>query len=264
VQSDKGNGEASNSRAVNVAVQTDFCVLHQVSTGADVTIDTAASSDATQTLAKQKAAQQTSAACAQQEAPLPPAHRLEEEEAQAADQAAPRSKDAGCDARSDADLTSDEEEDAQPEGNSTSFGRAHSSTSSSSGISHARQSHGRSSAAGAHRSTSPASVVKDSRTSHSDAAQAPASPGGTTADSHRGNAHGYNHLAVAAGQQDGNGAIDGARRRVPVGDGSKGQQQEAKGKADGRWSRGLQLPQKLSIASLAKHAGVDRAFMQVS
>ncbi|KAL0051734.1 hypothetical protein WJX82_001143 [Trebouxia sp. C0006] len=51
-------------------------------------------------------------------------------------------------------------------------------------------------------------------------------------------------------------------RAVPIEAGVQGQQQKAKGKADGRLSRGLQLPQKLSIASLAKHAGVDKAFMQ--
>ena len=39
---------------------------------------------------------------------------------------------------------------------------------------------------------------------------------------------------------------------------------KAKVKGEAQWSRGLQLPQKLSIATLAKHAGVDRAFMQVS
>ena len=39
---------------------------------------------------------------------------------------------------------------------------------------------------------------------------------------------------------------------------------KAKVKGGAQWSRGLQLPQKLSIATLAKHAGVDRAFMQVS
>ena len=43
-----------------------------------------------------------------------------------------------------------------------------------------------------------------------------------------------------------------------------GEVPQKKAKADAKWSRGLQLPQKLSIASLAKHAGVDRAFMQVS
>lgn len=37
-----------------------------------------------------------------------------------------------------------------------------------------------------------------------------------------------------------------------------------KGKGEEQWSRGLQLPQKLSISSLARHAGVDRAFMQVT
>lgn len=38
---------------------------------------------------------------------------------------------------------------------------------------------------------------------------------------------------------------------------------KAKGEGEAEWSRGLQLPQKLSIATLARHAGVDRAFMQV-
>ena len=41
-------------------------------------------------------------------------------------------------------------------------------------------------------------------------------------------------------------------------------ERKAKVKGEAQWSRGLQLPQKLSIATLAKHAGVDRAFMQVS
>ena len=39
--------------------------------------------------------------------------------------------------------------------------------------------------------------------------------------------------------------------------------QKARAKGHAKWSKGLQLPDKLSIASLAKHAGVDRAFMQV-
>ena len=42
-------------------------------------------------------------------------------------------------------------------------------------------------------------------------------------------------------------------------------QGQVQGKLTGseKWSKGLQLPQKLSIGTLAKHAGVDRAFMQV-
>ena len=40
-------------------------------------------------------------------------------------------------------------------------------------------------------------------------------------------------------------------------------QGQGKLRDSGKWSRGLHLPQKLSIGTLAKHAGVDRAFMQV-
>lgn len=51
----------------------------------------------------------------------------------------------------------------------------------------------------------------------------------------------------------------------PAGQCGDGQllEQKARLKGHAKWSRGLQLPEKLSIASLAKHAGVDRAFMQV-
>lgn len=70
--------------------------------------------------------------------------------------------------------------------------------------------------------------------------------------------------------QQGPEEVDG-QRRVDVarqgGQPTGGQLLESRGKAKGEgeaeWSRGLQLPQKLSIASLARHAGVDRAFMQV-
>ena len=44
----------------------------------------------------------------------------------------------------------------------------------------------------------------------------------------------------------------------------RGVRQQGQGRAGGKGPRGLQLPQKLSIGTLAKHAGVDKAFMQVT
>ena len=52
--------------------------------------------------------------------------------------------------------------------------------------------------------------------------------------------------------------------RVPTAAGREGERHKARGAPDQQRSVGLQLPQKVSIASLAKHAGVDKAFMQVS
>lgn len=39
--------------------------------------------------------------------------------------------------------------------------------------------------------------------------------------------------------------------------------EEVRQKAEAQWTQGLQLPQQLSVSILAKHAGVDKAFMQV-
>lgn len=39
--------------------------------------------------------------------------------------------------------------------------------------------------------------------------------------------------------------------------------QEARKKAVGHWTQGLQLPEQLTVSILAKHAGVDKVFMQV-
>ena len=73
-------------------------------------------------------------------------------------------------------------------------------------------------------------------------------------DSREGSAGGAN------GQKTGGGANGQSGQRAD------GQllERRAKVKGEAQWSRGLQLPQKLSIATLAKHAGVDRVFMQVS
>ena len=56
----------------------------------------------------------------------------------------------------------------------------------------------------------------------------------------------------------------GAKRQSGQQSDRKLLEHKAKVKGEAQWSRGLQLPQKLSITTLAKHAGVDRAFMQVS
>lgn len=70
-------------------------------------------------------------------------------------------------------------------------------------------------------------------------------------------------LAVIDRQQDDAMSVEAQDRVTPTMEGGRMRQQKAKQKAGGKGSRGLQLPQKLSIASLAKHAGVDKAFMQV-
>ena len=42
-----------------------------------------------------------------------------------------------------------------------------------------------------------------------------------------------------------------------------GRRRGVSSKAEARWTQGLQLPEQLSISTLASHAGVDKAFMQV-
>ena len=96
----------------------------------------------------------------------------------------------------------------------------------------------------------------DTANSYNDTSQARSirGPEVLQADSREGSAGGVN------GQKRGGGANRQSGQRAD------GQllERKAKVKGEAQSSRGLQLPQKLSIATLAKHAGVDRAFMQVS
>lgn len=111
------------------------------------------------------------------------------------------------------------------------------------------------------------------QSSHSSSQQAMRDNRPDTADSYAATVQASNSRGPEAsegGSQEGSAGETSGQKRVSVnrqsGERTDGHLLERKGKAKGeaQWSRGLQLPQKLSIASLAKHAGVDRAFMQVS
>ena len=56
--------------------------------------------------------------------------------------------------------------------------------------------------------------------------------------------------------QDNSGAAQATQHSTRV-------SQEARRKAEAHWTQGLVLPEQLSVSTLAKHAGVDKAFMQV-
>ncbi len=237
----------SSSRAVDVAVQTDADLLQQPSSSAPGippsqlrTPDSSAASaqparQTPQQPAKQDAMQQGSDD-SQEASVLTADVHDKEEEAQAAQQAMHRSQDAGCDAKSDADSAFDT--GAEPIlQTGAGHSNANSSSSSCGGVRHKN-------AGRAVRSST--NAVKDNKIgSKHEAADSRASK------------------SAADRQQDDAVSVQAQDRAVPIETGVQRQQQKAKGKADGRLSRGLQLPQKLSIASLAKHAGVDKAFMQV-
>ena len=241
---------SSSSRAVDVAVQTDADLLEHPSSSAPgrppsplrMSGSSAASPQpARQTPrqpAKQDAAQQGSDNSLEGSVLTADEHE-KEEEAQAAQQAMHRSQDAACDAKSDAESASDTGiEPTLQTGEDQSSVNSDRSSSSSGRVRHKN-------AGKAVRSST--NAVKDSRIK-----------------SNHGAVHRRASQTAAGRQQDDAVSVQAQDRAVPIKAGIQGQQQKAKGKADGRLSRGLQLPQKLSIASLAKHAGVDKAFMQVS
>lgn len=259
---------ASGSRAVDVAVQTDFQLLHQESSQPGmpsqpgpaqlITHDSpaaptqqpppglqgsvpqaaAASSPAVQQQGEKLAAAALEVAGNPQVAPTQSADCHEKT---LGDRSAQRdmlgAQSAGCQAESDAGSQASLQSEPHL---SASASRAHSSSSSGS----VRQSPVRNSAVKGHRSSTNALL---SSGAHYEAELACSSTGAAVVDRQQDD-------AVSEGAQD---------RIVPIVEGSRGRQQKAKQKADGKGSRGLQLPQKLSIASLAKHAGVDKAFMQV-
>ncbi len=238
---------SSSSRAVDVAVQTDADFLEQTSSSVPGVppspLRTPDSSAATaqparqtpQQPAKQDAAQQGSDKSQEASALTPDVHE-KKEEAQTAQQAMHRSQDVTCDAKSDAASASDDGIEPTLQ---TSAGHISANSSSSS----------------------------SGRVRHKNAGRAVRSSTNAVKDSKIGSNHEAVHrrasLTAADRQQDDAVRVQAQDRAVPIEAGVQGQQQKAKGKADGRLSRGLQLPQKLSIASLAKHAGVDKAFMQV-
>ena len=240
---------SSSSRAVDVAVQTDTDLLEHPSSSApgvppsqirmpDSSATSAQPARQTpQQPAKQDAAQQGSDSSPEASALTPHVHE-KEEEAQAAQQAMHRSQDAACDAKSASDSASD------------------------TGIEPALQTGAGQSSANSSRSSSSSGSVR-----HKNAGRAVRSSTNAVKDSKIGSNHGSVQrgasLTAADRQQDDAVSVQAQDRAVPIEAGVQGQHQKAKGKADGRLSRGLQLPQKLSIASLAKHAGVDKAFMQV-
>ena len=241
---------SSSSRAVDVAVQTDADLLEHPSSSAPGvppsqlrTPDSSAASaqlarQTPQQPAKQDAAQQSSKSSPEASVLTADVHE-KEEEAQAAQQPMHRSQDAACDAKSDADSASDT--GTEP---ALQTGAGHSSANSS------------------RSSSSSSGSVR-----HKNAGRAVRSSTNAAKDSKIGSNHEAAHrrasLTAADRQQDDAVSVQAQDRAVPIEAGVQGQQQKAKGKADGKPARGLQLPQKLSIASLAKHAGVDKAFMQV-
>ncbi|DBA87569.1 TPA: hypothetical protein ACH3X1_004593 [Trebouxia sp. C0004] len=237
---------SSSSRAVDVTVQTDADLLEQPSSSALAmppshlrAPDSSAASahparQIPQQSAKQDATQQKSKGSPEASLLTADVHE-KEEEAEAAQQAMHRSQDAGCDARSDAESAFNTGTEAALQ---TSAG--HSSDNSD-------------------RSSSSSGSVR-----HKNAGRAVRSSTHAVKDGKIGSNHGAGHRRAsltAAGRQQAV-SVQAQDRAVPIEAGVQGQQQKAKGKADGRLSRGLQLPQTLSIASLAKHAGVDKAFMQ--
>lgn len=241
---------SSSSRAVDVAVQTDAVLLEQTSSSAPGmplsplrSPDSSAASaqparQTPQQPVKQDAAQQGSDSSPEASGLTADVHE-KEEEAQAAQQAMHRSQDAACDAKSDAESASDTGiEPTLQTGEDQSSVNSDRSSSSSGRVRHKN-------AGKAVRSST--NAVKDSRIK-----------------SNHGAVHRRASQTAAGRQQDDAVSVQAQDRAVPIKAGIQGQQQKAQGKADGRLSRGLQLPQKLSIASLAKHAGVDKAFMQVS
>jgi len=240
---------SSSSRAVDVAVQTDADLLEHLSSAPGVppsplrTPDSSAASaqltrQTPQQPAKQDEAQQGSDNSQEASVLTADVHE-KEEEAQVAQQAMHRSQDAACDAKSDAESASDTgiEPTLQTDAGHSSANSSRSSSSSSGSVRHKN-------AGRAVRSST--NAVKDSKIG-----------------SNPGSVHRRASQSAADRQQDDAVSVQAQDRAVPIEAGVQGQQQKAKGKADGRLSRGLQLPQKLSIASLAKHAGVDKAFMQV-
>ena len=241
---------SSSSRAVDVAVQTDADLLEHPSSSAlgippsqlrSPDSSAASAHPARQTAqqpAEQDAVQQGSKDSLEASVLTADVHE-KEEEAQASQQAMHRSQDAGCDARSDAESASDTGSEPTLR---TSAG--HSSANSS-----------RSSSSGSVRHKNAGRAVRSSTN---------AAKHNKMGISHGSVQRGASQTAVAADrQQDDAVSVQAQDRVLPIEAGVQGQQRKAKGKADGRLSRGLQLPQKLSIASLAKHAGVDKAFMQV-
>lgn len=111
------------------------------------------------------------------------------------------------------------------------------------------------------------------QSSHSSSQQAVRDTRPDTADSYAATTHASNiqgpEASEGGSREASAGKVSGQKRASvnrQIGEHADGHLLERKGKTKGeaQWSRGLQLPQKLSIASLAKHAGVDRAFMQVS
>jgi len=240
---------SGSSRAVDVAIQTDADLLEHPSSSALGmphsqlrTPDSSAASahparQTPQQSAKQDAAQQVSDGSPEASVPTVDVHE-KEEEAQAAQQAMHRSQDVGCDAKSDAESASD------------------------TGTEPTLQTGAGQSNANSDRSSSSSRSVR-----HKNAGRAVRSSTNAVEDSKIGSNHGAvprrASLTAADRWQDDAVSVQAEDIAVPIEAGVQGQQQKAKGKADGRLSRGLQLPQKLSIASLAKHAGVDKAFMQV-
>ncbi len=237
---------SSSSRAVDVAVQTDADLLEHLSSAPGVppsplrTPDSSAASaqltrQTPQQPAKQDEAQQGSDNSQEASVLTADVHE-KEEEAQVAQQAMHRSQDAACDAKSASDSASD------------------------TGIEPALQTGAGQSSANSDRSSSSSGSVK-----HKNAGRAVRSSTNAAKDGKIGSSHGALHRrasqTAADRQQDDAVSVHAQGRAIEAG--VQGQQQKAKGKADGRVSKGLQLPQKLSIASLAKHAGVDKAFMQV-
>ena len=242
---------SSRSRAVDVAVQTDADLLEHPSSSAlgmpPSPLRMSDSSAASAHPARQTPQQSAKQDAAQQESKFSPEASVltagvheKEEEAQAAQQAMHRSQDAGCDAKSDADSASD------------------------AGIEAALQTGAGHSSANSDRSSSSSS---SGSVRHKNAGRAVRSSTNAAKDGKIGSKHGSVQRRASQTatdrQQDDAVSVQAQDRAVPIEAGVQGQQQKAKGKADGRLSRGLQLPQKLSIASLAKHAGVDKAFMQV-
>ena len=260
----EAGAESNRNRSVDVAVQTDIQLLLQAPPGPALPSDDQArlrTPAQTAAVEKHQAAQQAAV-------PQTTVHRTSAEQTPVLQQLSPdhvmptaseasqqerqQSKDAGCSASSDGSACGPQLQSADKDVHSQrACSNGDSAQQCSSGNSVA-QAGGSTSSGSADKASSAVRAHKSmSHAGEGSRSSAVGSPCRRTSQAAPGRPQ---RDAVSVAPQD----------KAPIDEGNGGQQQRARGKAEGQRSRGLQLPQRLSVGTLAKHAGVDKAFMQVS
>ena len=261
----EAGAESNRNRSVDVAVQTDIQLPHQappgpaLPSGDQARLRTPAQSAAVeqQQAAQQAAVPQTTVQRTSAEHPPPILQQLSPDcvmptASEASQQERLQSKDAGCSASSDGSACGPQLQSADK--------HVHSERACSNGGS-AEQCSSGNSVAQAGGSTSQGSADRASSAARAHKSMSHAGEG-SRSSAVGSPCRGTSQAAPGRPQRD---AVSVAPQdKAPIDEGNRGQQQRARGKAEGQRSRGLQLPQRLSVGTLAKHAGVDKAFMQVS